>query len=378
VENEWIPGTELHRLIAHARFTINSAKTRMQFRDSRQDVTGLVVNKKISVKSEYRRTVRAMVHRLLTHGHFERTKRIDDGAGAYVLAGVQGTTAELHGMLGFIDSVEHYNKIQAMPKGGKPKEEKKKMTSESNKPRGALTGKEQLYRRFLVYKEFFSASRPVIVCEGETDNVYLVHAIRSLAANYPTLATMPKPGEIKLTPRIFRYVETSTGRILGIGGGTGDLGNLIRQYDKEIKRFVRPAVQHPFVLVVDNDDGATGNGRPLHAAKQVTGLDVNRHAPFTKISGNLYLVPTPLLAGAPKSMIEDFFNSVTLAAVVDGKTFSASNKQDSAKNYGKKVFAHKVVRPNADTIDFKGFGTLLDNITLAFEDFYKTHSAVEP
>lgn len=124
--DEWMPGAELHRIIQHARFAINPQKTRMQFKDSRQDVTGLVVNKKLNVKTEYRRSVRAMVHRLLTHGHFERTKRVDDGAGNHVLDAVKGTTAELHGMLGFIDSVEHYNRNLVLPKGGKPKVEKKK------------------------------------------------------------------------------------------------------------------------------------------------------------------------------------------------------------------------------------------------------------
>lgn len=54
-----------------------------------------------------------------------------------------------------------------------------------------------------------------------------------------------------------------------------------------------------------------------------------------------------------------------------GLPFSASNKQDSAKHDGKKVFSHKVVRLKADTIEFKGFTPLLENVTLAFEDFYR-------
>jgi hypothetical protein len=41
------------------------------YRNSRQEVTGLVVNQKISVRSDYRHDVRAMVHRLVTTGTFE-------------------------------------------------------------------------------------------------------------------------------------------------------------------------------------------------------------------------------------------------------------------------------------------------------------------
>ena len=373
VPDQWTPGDELIRLITHSRFSINPKKTRMQFKNSRQEVTGLIVNKKVNVKSEYRRTVRAMVHRLLTHGQFDRSARLVDGAGTHTLSKTPGTLDELHGMLGFIDSVDRHNKNIALPAGGTPGEEKKKITNEANRQRIPLTGKEHLYRRFLFYKEFFATSKPVLVCEGETDNVYLVHAIRNLAVNYPVLAAITKPTEIKIKVRIFKYVETSTGRILGLSGGSGDLANLIRNYDTEIKRFVRPAIQHPVVLIIDNDDGAMGNGKPLQAAKKVIGRDLDRAAPFTHIVGNLYLVPTPLSEGKTESMIEDFFDLTTLEEIVEGKSFSKSNKQDSIKHYGKKIFAHKVVRPKADTINFTNFSGLLNNITLALEDFYKKH-----
>ncbi|HXA47428.1 MAG TPA: retron Ec67 family RNA-directed DNA polymerase/endonuclease [Burkholderiaceae bacterium] len=369
----WVPGGELVRLVDHARFSINEMKTRMQYKDSRQDVTGLVVNKKINVKAEYRRTVRAMVHTLLSHGHFDHVLHSDDGSGKKNLTMVPGTTNELHGMLGFIDSVDRYNRRLLLQTGGKAPDEGKKPIIESQSGKVAQTGKEHLYRRFLLYKEFFACSKPVIICEGATDNVYLVHAIRSLAAGYPTLASIPKPGEIKITPRIFKYVETSTGRILELTGGSADLGRLIRTYDKEIKRFVKPSIQHPLILLIDNDDGALGGGRPFQAAKQITKLNVDRKAPFIHIVSNLYLVPTPLLDGATQSKIEDFFNAATLAEIVDGKSFHSGNDQDSAKNYGKKVFAHRVVRPKADLIDFNGFTTLLDNISFAINDFYKKH-----
>ena len=42
-------------------FAVNDSKTHMMYRRSRQDVTGLIVNKKVNVRWEYRHTVRAMV-----------------------------------------------------------------------------------------------------------------------------------------------------------------------------------------------------------------------------------------------------------------------------------------------------------------------------
>ncbi|MBF6568029.1 MAG: RNA-directed DNA polymerase [Candidatus Binataceae bacterium] len=67
----WRPGMELQKIITRSGFQINSAKTRMQYRTSRQEVTGLIVNKRINVRHEYRHTVRSMVHSLLTKGSFE-------------------------------------------------------------------------------------------------------------------------------------------------------------------------------------------------------------------------------------------------------------------------------------------------------------------
>lgn len=50
---------------------------------------------------------------------------------------------------------------------------------------------------------------------------------------------------------------------------------------------------------------------------------------------------------------------------MDGKAFSDENNFDTTTHYGKKVFAHKVVRPNADSVNFDGFRPLLNNLVLA-------------
>jgi RNA-directed DNA polymerase len=83
------------------------------------------------------------------------------------------------------------------------------------------------------------------------------------------------------------------------------------------------------------------------------------------VIGNLYGVPTPLLNGAHESKIENFFDAAIKATIVDGKAFSDENDFDTTTHYGKKVFAHKVVRPNADSVNFDGFRSLLNNIVLA-------------
>ena len=80
---------------------------------------------------------------------------------------------------------------------------------ESRKPqaKAALRSKQKLYRRFLMFKDFYSAAAPVVVCEGKTDNIYLLHAIRSLAVSYPKLATMSANNKIALNIRILKTVN---------------------------------------------------------------------------------------------------------------------------------------------------------------------------
>ena len=44
-----------------------------------------------------------------------------------------------------------------------------------------------------MYTTFYAPVLPVIVAEGDTDNVYLTHAIRSLVLKFPDLAdVMPE------------------------------------------------------------------------------------------------------------------------------------------------------------------------------------------
>lgn len=56
----WHLSEELVSKITGSGFAINNAKTRMHFRGSRQMVTGLVVNEKVNIPSDYYRRARAM------------------------------------------------------------------------------------------------------------------------------------------------------------------------------------------------------------------------------------------------------------------------------------------------------------------------------
>jgi RNA-directed DNA polymerase len=348
--HSWLPGRELSRVIEKCGFELNPQKTRMQYRDSRQEVTGLIVNRKVNVRREYRHLVRAMVHRLFTTGGFYFEQSTTGQGGAAMTQKIPGKPNQLHGMLGFIDGIDLRNsKIASKDK-----------TSST---------KEVMYRRFLMFKELYAAPLPVVICEGKTDNVYITHAIRSLAAQYPKLADInSSTGKISIKFRRFKYTGNSTGRILGIAGGTGHFGRFIVSYKAEILRFKASGMQWPIMLLIDNDSGR----EPIfNTIKSITGRKPDPSDPYVHIFGNLYLVTTPLLGGTQQSKIEDCFDDATKETVLGGKRFNPETEYNTQTHYGKTDFAYKVVKPNADRIDFTGFKPIFDRFVSVLNEHAK-------
>lgn len=343
----WLPSEALQKLIERTGFRVNASKTRLMYRSSRQEVTGLVINKKLSVRCEYRHNVRAMVHRLITTGTFE-VYGVTRRNGQELLERRAGTHNELRGMLSFINSIDIYNHPLATDPKSDPK----------SAPRFL---KEKPYRQFLFYSMLYATPAPVIICEGKTDNVYLTHAIRSLAAEFPDLAEASPDGKIRLKVRLCKYAESSTGRILGLkDGGSNALKDLMVAYRDESRRFTGPGLEQPVLVLYDDDDGA----KPIRTIiKKVFKVHESEGRAFVHVFKNMYAVPTP---GKP-SKIEDFFEASIKAVKLGGKTFHPEKGFDPAKHYGKAFFAEKVVAPNAKKIDFTSFRPLLKNLVAAIQ-----------
>lgn len=115
-------------------------------------------------------------------------------------------------------------------------------------------------------------------------------------------------------------------------------------------------------MLYDNDSGSDSIKNAIKSVAKVTATGKEQ---FVHVLKNLYAVATPIVGDATTSMIEDFFDDAIKATVIDGKRFHAGRDFDKAKHYGKMVFAHKVVRPKAGTIDFSGFRPLLTNLVAA-------------
>lgn len=355
---EWAIAPKVVREIVRCGFQVNPLKTRMQYKTRRQDVTGIVVNTKVNIRSEYSRDVRAKVSSLITKDTFSINKTFRNDTGAWTTETKDGTDAQLRGMLSFIDSVrlfERRRNEQIPPETHIPRIELKEMD-----------GNLRVYRAFLLFTQFYRPVRPLIICEGKTDNVYVRCALHSLAAAHPMLAkTTGKISECLID--FFSYSKTSD-RVLHLAGGTGDLGNFIANYANEFSRFKKIYSRNPVIILIDNDSGSS---KIFSVIKKVTESTVNVDGSlkFYPIKDNLYVVPIPKIGGK-ETTIEHFFTKKILGTKLNGKVFSGTDKFDPATQYGKHLFAEYVIKKNKDDINFSKFSIILKNIEAALKFHY--------
>jgi len=334
--HEWLAGDALVKNIFRSGFKLNNAKTRVQYSSSRQDTTGLIVNKKVAVPEEFYHATRAMCHNLFNHGFAFVAKE-----------GVSKPIADavVRGKLSYI---HHVRSTQNKLENGSPLN---------------ATAPFRLYQKYLDYISFYGISKPLLIGEGVTDTIYIKAALNQLAGKFPNLVdTVGGKKEHKL--QFFKYGKSSR-ELMGLSGGTGELKNLLGQYRKRIGGFNFGGSQ-PVIILIDNDDGAKNFFATLGGILKntVTGAD-----PFYYVYSNLYVVPIPTTGNAVAA-IEGLFDPSLLTTVYEGKKLDLKNKEpDGTKFYSKHTFAKSVVRPNQNKIDFKGFDPLLLAIGQVMDDY---------
>ncbi len=344
-EHIWVQGVALEKVITKQGFSINPLKTRMQYKDSCQNVTGLVVNKKVNSRVSYRRTVRAMADSLFKTGRYYRKVYAKGAAGKVSCEQVEGTVRQLNGMLGFIDQIDLYNK--------------------SNCPDITLrdlSSRETLYRKFLFYKNFYSIDLPKIICEGKTDNIYIKEAIKSFNSQYPDLF---ETKENKINVNFLNYTKI-TNRLCFLSGGTSDLQKFFFDYIKLCETFKSETGKKPVIVLIDNDKGSSGVFASIKQKTKESKVDGSKE--FYYLGKNLYVVVIPKIDGKD-TMIEDYFDQTVLDTKLGNKKFSKSNQFNPKSQYGKHIFANEVVKKNSKTINFGRFSSILDRITQAIKDY---------
>lgn len=342
----WCIGDELQSRIASCGFTINAMKTRMSSKQSRQVVTGLVVNTKPAAKREFYKNSRAAIHHLMrgsewhVHQFCEPFKLNCEN---------ENTNTDpfsiLEGRMAFIFHLDN-------------KTDRRKENAKFYRPSAIAKS----YSDLLFLKYFTNQNKPIILTEGLSDIIYIKSALQKLGA-IPNLSDIDNNGNVKYLFDFYRFSAHSS-RLLGLSGGSGNLSLFMERLHDFQKRLSTNVVRRPLIVFLDNDGGLTGIDTTV---KTNFGSDISigNDAAFYKISPKTFIVKTPHISiKKPKSCAEDFLDAAALAEIIDGKTFSPKNDYDPKTHYGK-ISLSKYVYHNNGKYTFAKFKLVLDRLSAA-------------
>ncbi len=349
----WHLGRAIKDQVDRSGFKINPKKTNMRCRNNRQVVTGLVVNKKVNIRSEYYKLARAMTHSLFQKGSYKVPAHfspidIADNDSEEVL---EKSLNRLEGVLNHI----HYTKNLSDQRVWKEKHDH---------PTAIL----KLYKEFLFFKHFGQSDRPVVLCEGVSDRVYMRMALKKLKNSYPSLIELD---EEKLYYKInFLRYSRSVRSILRLSGGTAEMAGFVGSYPKKVASYSAWSFKQPVILLTDNDTGGKTVFSQVKESPQGK-PKIESDDEFYYINNNLYLIKTPHLNGIEETKIEDLFDQKWKDEKIDGKSFTLDNDFDKNKFFGKMDFAEKIIAKNFNEVSFDNFKPLLDRFLAVIKEHSK-------
>lgn len=324
---------EIRKIISKNGFIVNEKKTRLQYADSRQEVTGLIVNKFVNIPFEYRHKLRAYSNYLFKHNSYffkDDENKIQEGS-----------IEKLNGMLSYV----HFIRKSTINKDKYIRDKNGDIS---------LDAADTVYSDFLFYKYFAHNKKPVIVCEGKTDTIYLRAVLKTLAKDYPSLVEV-KDGKASFKIQILPASKTVQD-LLGLLTGTGDLRKFLESYEKRLKKYSSPSLTNPVIILVDNDEGPR---KINNLIKSTYNIETQPGIPYL-VNNNLVYARTPTLGNVKDTMVEDFFSEGIRKLKVRGKTFSPNNEEETIAHYGKKIFAEEIISKKRKVLDFTSFKPILD------------------
>lgn len=343
---------DIKNIIHRSGFELNSKKTRLLFSNSRQEVTSLVVNKKISVPKEYYKNTRAMAHSLYKNGYF----LIDDEV---------GTIEQLEGRFSFINQINLYN------------------IDNKKKDMWHLNSKEKQYQKFMIYKTFYANEKPLIITEGKTDVLYIKAALKKYYKYFPNLITKKDNGNFVFHVNFFKRKQKHSYYLNLVKDGADTIKNIYSNcYIKtknnknittvhDFKKLRGERETNPVILIFDNEM-VSNKDRPLK--KFLNEIKVNasqkdklKENLYINICDNLYLCTYQLNnKEACEIEIEDLFPADVLEHEINGRKFSKKDSTHDNGFYGKNEFS-QYVYSNYESIDFSNFISLLSAINEIIE-----------
>lgn len=332
-------------------FKINEKKIRMQNQESRQTVTGLIVNKKINVPREYYKLTRSMAYRLYKEGSFEINNSI-------------GMINQLEGRFAFINQLDTFNSF----------------TIEKHN-RFNFNAREKQYQLFLFYKYFYGNVKPLIITEGKTDILYIKAALKNLHSQYPELITQNVDGSFEYKVSFLKR-STRLNFFLGIApDGADTMKNIYNfyvssnnqpNYYKMLLKISNRPPHNVALMIFDNETSSGKIKKPLaqfiNHAKLRDKEELLMKNLMIKLQSNLFLLTTPLVNESKESDMEDLFDPKTLSVQIQGKKFTKEHKYDTSKYFGKEILS-KYIISNYQHINFDKFTPILDNIQKAIKSY---------
>ncbi|WP_181402738.1 retron Ec67 family RNA-directed DNA polymerase/endonuclease [Lactiplantibacillus plantarum] len=397
---------DLNNLIDHAGFSLNQDKTHLAFKNSRQEVTGIIVNEKLNVHNEFYKSTRAMADKLYKTNSFS-------------IDGTLGNIRQLDGRFTYINQLVRYNKqrklIRYRTKYSTPHNEKETKNTISNKDRYRFfTGKEQQYRKFSFYEYFVYGNNSIILTEGKTDITYIKVALKKYAKNYPDLIKLQgnkydflisflnhqknkekrsKNFKRKKTKILANQMSHRIPFFLGISedGGTTYSDflyyyaemtiekesisyNMQRSYPNYPKYFIsdlNKLYKKKVIILLDNE----GSNHPLdHFIKTCAKLKIKKkediendfkNKGYSHLKYNLFLltIPKKNTSNSQNCAIESLLNKDEIEKLnLKGKSFSSKNNETSKNSFGKQALVTKI-KSAPTNFDLSGFRSLLDLIS---------------
>ena len=361
------PSPEIIGIIENCGFKINNKKTRISKRENRQEVTGIIVNKRINVQNDYRKYVRAMVHKYITIGSFHIPEPIKNRV-LNKYSKNDSPTKILQGMLGYIDHIDLYSRYLDESQFQNFENFSKFKIIANQKISDTHSSQEKIYRSFLIYDWFYTTKLTVLICEGKTDPIHIKSSLNSLSKYFPSMIKFDNGGNYEAPAfRIIGCEEKRTLSLLKLTGGTDNLGNFSREHKKSLlykNYIINNNIEDikPVIILMDNDDGLK---KFTSKISNITKEEVEKNV--LHIHGNLYYIVLDKTGS-----IEDLYSSSVLQETIDGKTFNKSNISfNQEKYYGKMDFAEKIIKKNLYKIDFSEFKEIFIKIQICENHFQK-------
>ncbi|MBY3389204.1 retron Ec67 family RNA-directed DNA polymerase/endonuclease [Rhizobium laguerreae] len=343
----WTAGLSIEKAVSSCGLKLNADKTRMQLGQQRQVTTGLTVNRKVNVGRHYYKGVRFCAHAMMTTGKADAPSYLK-------IPEKQLNSHQIWGMLCHVHDI----------KGREHNHAPIRHFSSSHPAPHYL----RLMRDFFHFHRIHTNPKPVIICEGKTDYIYLKEAIRWNVGDpmvAPLLDVVPHTKKSKgdhWSVDFVRHSDTA-GDLLELAGGGGDLPKFAEYHLGRVEKLHNGDAAKPVIIIVDNDSGSEGMWSWIKKFTE-SKAKIDGSKPYYHVGKNLYVVPIPS-GGQADFYIEKLFPQQWLNATLGTKTLKLIQKKGDKlgpNEYGKGEFATKVIRANRGKVDCSSFLPLLHTL----------------